>query len=106
MKKLLVVAVSIFIIFSVIGQAVVLAAEDDYQARPGIFGVRIVYENKAQTTPEYRYICKIFKKELGQILSRRPLNLPERFFKVHIQESLKEPGGDEPIITVSLDDQP
>jgi len=86
-------------------QPAVSAADDNSRVRLGMMGVLITYNNESQIA-EYKYICKIFKDELGQILIRRPLNLPERFFKVHIEESLKEPDFDEPVIAVSLDDQP
>lgn len=80
-------------------------ADDDYRIPLATMGVLITYDSNPQTS-EYKYISKIFKTELSQILIRRPLNLPERFFKVCIRELLKEPGLDEPVITVSLDGQP
>ncbi len=112
MKKIIVAAALSFFIFFILGagvggnhQSANSAADDDYRYRLGMMGVLITYDKKPQT-PEYKYICKIFKEELGQILSRKSLNLPERFFKVHIEELLKGSGLDEPTIAISLDEQP
>ena len=112
MKKFIAAVIFSVFLFFAIGavisnhhQSESLAADNDYRARLGMMGVAITYKNQPQTW-EYKYLCQIFKKELGQILSRNPLNLPERFLKVHLEESLKEPTVDNPAIIVSLDEQP
>lgn len=107
MKKLLSAVIFGFlaVVFSSFFQPVILAAEQNYLPKPGMFGIAITYDGNSQT-PEYKYIRRTFKYELSKVLSGRELDLPEKIFKVRIKESLDDPQIGEPAILVLLNDDP
>lgn len=82
-----------------------LVADEGYQIPPGWMVIQITYDKGSQTW-EYRYLCRIFKEELGKILGQASANLSERLFNVYVEELPKESDFDEPAIAVSLDGQP